>query len=400
MGNLVFLLSDVIVLFQRYRFLAALREIEDRFGVCLLTAENSPLYQDLWDVLDEQKGNISYVKVREGRQFPNPDTFVIRAKECMKGIKVPSLVGELPFWKFTLFDDFRGSISETFHEIPSLVKESRGVLIPLFPFNRSPFFGNYYSYQLYKTAKDLGIPVIGVEIQSLDKRYYYHNLFYDFYILKHQSSKEFLLEIGVENERIFLLKEKYKFIFSESEFPLKVNLKFVFDDLTLILQLIREGYFIIALMSCLSERYAIRRFLRVATKLDKKIAIVAVAHPDIYTISLSEKEVLEKSFIDELRGNEFSNFFILETPRTNLSFLTLFADIIVSADPQLIYDIPYLPDNVIVYNPLCSRSKRFFPDIKNFYTEDEGLESFIRCRLERSRSCLSFKEAIETILSS
>jgi hypothetical protein len=399
MSDLIFLLSDSMVFFQRYRFLAAFKELEDSFNIHLLTSEAPSLYQDLWKLLDKLQSNISYLEVREGSQAPDGDAFVIHAKECMEGIKIHSTVGELPFWKFTLFDDLRGSISKTFYEIPALLRQSSGVFLPLPSINRSPSFGNYYSYQLYKTAKDCGIPVIGIETQSLDKKYYYHNLFYDFFILKDPSSKEFLSEIGIEKERLFLLREKYKLIFSDSDFHFIANLKFIFDDLALLSHLMKENYFIVTVISRFSERYAMRRLLRIASKVDKKIAIVAIAHPDVYTISLTEREVLQRAFIDELEKSEFQNFFILETPRTNLSFLNLFSDIIVSTAPQIVSDLPCLPDNVIVYNPSYSHFRKFFSEIRNFYTRDEEVENYIKSKIECSKDQFSFKKAVETILN-
>ena len=142
-----------------------------------------------------------------------------------------------------------------------------------------------------------------------------------------------------------------------------------------------------------------RRLLRIASKIDKKIAIVAIAHPDVYTISLTEREVLQRAFIDELEKSEFQNFFILETPRTNLSLLNLFSDIIVSTAPQIVSDLSCLPDNVIVYNPSYSHFRKFFSEIRNFYTRDEEVGNYIKSKIECSKDQLSFKKAVETILN-
>jgi len=269
---------------------------------------------------------------------------------------------------------------------------------PFFSISRPPSFGSYYQFQLYRTAKDKGIPIIGVEIQTLDKRYYYQNLFYDYYIVKSESSYVFLQEVGIPPSSIFLLRKKYSYIFSDSDYTFAANLKFIFDDLSLIPEVF-SGKPVITLIHRLSERFAFRELLRVLSQLSLDFIPVAVAHPDIHTISLKEKEVIQQAYQNEVSNLPNKELLILETPRNTLSFLTLFSDIIISVSPNIVVDYPFRSEDIVVFNPFYKSSVKHYPEIKNFFTEKALLLSYIKERIFADYHRYSFKDAVSKAIT-
>ena len=398
MNKILFLCSDTDVFYQRYRFFFIVREIAEVFPVTVVTSENEAVFSPLWEAIDAlSPKNLCYFVAKKGiiSYESKWNALVERLRTDMQDVKLPGL--NIPFWKVSLLDDFVGSLETEFHQIPPDFHSFSAVITPFFSVSRPPSFGGYYQFQLYKTAKENGIPVIGVEIQTIDKRYYYQNLFYDYYVVKRESSYGFLRELGIPENRIFLLKKKYSSILSDSDYTFAANLKFLFDDLSLIPEVF-SGKPVITLIHRLSERFAFRELLRALSQLSADFIPVVVVHPDIHTISLREKEVLQQAYQDEIVKLPGRELLILETPRNNLSFLTLFSDVIISVSPHAVSDYPFKSDNIFVFNPLYRHFVQYYPEIKNFFTEGKALISNIEKRISSDQSRCSFRSVISKIV--
>jgi hypothetical protein len=398
MNKILFLCSDTDVFYQRYRFFFVVREVAEIFPVTVVTSENKVVFSPLWETIDVlSPKNLNCFTAKKG--FINyrgkGNALVERLRTDMQDVRLPNL--NITFWKVSLLDDFVGSWETEFHHIPPDFSSFSAVIVPFFSVSRPPSFGGYYQFQLYRTAKEKGIPIIGVEIQTIDRRYYYQNLFYDYYIVKHKSSYVFLRELGIPEKRIFLLKKKYSSILSDSDYTFAANLKFLFDDLSLIPEVF-SGKPVITLIHRLSERFAFRELLRALSQLSVDFTPVVVTHPDIHTISLREKEVVQQAYQDEIAKLPGRELLILETPRNNLSFLTLFSDIIISVSPHIVADYPFKSDDILVFNPLYQHSVQYYPEIKNFFTKGTLLISYIEKRISSDQPRCSFRNVISKIV--
>ena len=376
-----------------------MKELSSSFFVNIATSENEVLYSDLWKAIDFYKPkNIGYFIARKGKiSYKVPPNRLLEAiAEELADVRLPSC--GIPFWKVSLLDDLAGSLEDYFNEIPSDIADYSAILLPLMSVSRPSHFGSYYSFQLVAVANECRIPAVALEIQTADKRYYYHNLFYDYFLVKNESTKEFLLRVlRYPEDRVFLLKKRYKSILTDSDFTFAANLKFLFDDLSGISGLMEKGV-IITIIHRLSERAAFRFLLRALSHLEFNFIPLVVVHPDVSVISLSERQVVEKAYVDvisELPGKEI---LVLETPRNNISFLTSFSDYIISVSPQVVGDYPYRFDNVVVFNPFYKTLRDYYSEIKNFFTSEEELVEFLNEGYLKDKHRYSVTDAMKAIV--
>lgn len=389
--KIYFLMTESDTFFLKYRYLYLVRELLSSFKVTLLMNKNPSIYDILKKHQFSKLRNLTLLEVAEQvKTIPISERskYLEMVKNLIEDIKIPDT--ELELWKLLVLDDLAGSIVQKYHELPIFEETLKCIVAPLQDANKSQGFGGYYQFQLYKTAKEKGIPVIGVELQKLSQYYYYHYYFYDYYIVKSEKSKNILQKkLQIPENRILVLKDKYTHILSDTDsFP--NNILKTFEDLETYADEIYSGIPVITIVHNLSERYAFRRVLRALSKIKEKFIPLVISHPHNSVLFLKEKEVLERAYIDELPKLKTKGFLLLDTPRHSLEFFTLFSDYIIYVEPSEINNYSCLSENVLFFNPFMKYEK-----IERCFSNEALLAKFLEARLKSQKNKYTFRSAVE-----
>lgn len=395
-SKIYFLLGESELFYTRYKSLFPVFELKVHGikPICLFNEDmNLSLKKDLEEENLNEEIEIFYAKtLRKPLKTSDINKYMESAKNVISHIKEPNTGIEL--WKLILLDDWAGSFSKSYYELPDFEKV-KAVVSTIYNTNNTDGFTSYYQYQLFTVCKEKNIPMIGVEFQTLLPQYYYHYHFYDYFILKNEKSKELLIEkVGVPEDRIFLLKSKYKSIFSNSISSPKAILK-TFDDIKSYEEDIFSGKPIITILHNISERLSFRFALRALSHIKEKFMPIVISNPKNAVLFMKENEVVTQSYIDEISKLPNQGFLLMETQRDIYEFLSLYSDIIIYVEPSEIFDLPAEKyNNVIIFNKFLDEN---YTNKVKIFNDENKLTKYINSYLSKQKHKKTFKEIISQI---
>ncbi len=392
--KVLFLAPESETFYLRCKYLYLIRELLSRYNVEVIIGENPTLYQFIEKSWLSKFKEVSLFKAEEAKKnipISERNKYLASTKEAIEDIRVSPANIEL--WKLLVLDDLAGSIVQEFHKLPEINEEVGAVITPLYHTNRAQGFGSYYQFQLYKTCREKGIPTVGVEFQQLSDYYYYHYYFYDFYIVKQESSSFFLQgKLGVSESQIFLLKEKYTPLLTDTTLPPQAILK-LFEDIESFSKEIYSGTPLITVVHSISERYSVRRLIRILSKISMDFNLIIVTHPSNSVLFLKEREIVLEAYVDELSRSRFKEMLNLDTPRHSPEFFSIFSDLVIYTEPAEVNNHLSLPENVVYYSPLRRKE-----NTRTAILNDAQLISYVENKLRKDKKRKTFRECIESII--
>jgi hypothetical protein len=393
--RILFLIPEDEAFYLRYKFLYLVRELLTRYSVEVIVKEGSAVYEPLKQSWLRKFKDFSIFEAKElAKSIPISERsrFLALVKELIEDIRVNKANIEL--WKLLVLDDLAGSIVQNFHQLPKIGEDVKAAVVPLYHTNKAAGFGSYYQFQLYKTCKDKGIPVIGVELQRISDYYYYHYFFYDFYIVRSNYSASFLQEeLGVPRDKVFILRKKYNSLLADTSLPPQGILK-LFEDLEFFSEEVYSNTPIITIVHNLSERYATRRLIRALSKVNEiTFNLIIATNPSNNVLFLKEREVVLEAYIDEILKGKFTQVLNLDTPRHLPEFFSLFSDIVIYTEPAELNNHMCVPENVVYYSPLNRKE-----DINSAFLDDEQLIGYVRDWLNADKERKTFVECVKNIV--
>jgi hypothetical protein len=156
------------------------------------------------DLIKENNG----LKVYMPESISFPDSFKFRddlVKTFIQrtiDINIPNT--NLPFWKVTAFDDFRGHIVPHSYRTPIMNYDL--ILIPLPSFeDPMPDTDDIFYTHLFSEAKSRGVKIVFFQLFPVHAAPMLFLRFGDYYILRSQFERDFLIKKGLELRKIRIL---------------------------------------------------------------------------------------------------------------------------------------------------------------------------------------------------
>lgn len=393
--KIYFLIGETELFYTKYKALFPAFELKaNNIEPVILIHEDMDF--NLEEDLEEAKLDLSLYKTKmleKPLKMSDRNRYLESARDTIAGLKLPNANIEL--WKLILLDDWAGSFTKTYYKIPDF-ENIKAVVSTIYNTNNTTGFTSYYQYQLFTVCKEKNIPMIGLEIQTLLPQYYYHYHFYDYFILKNEKSKDLLIEkVGVPEDRIFLLKDKYKSVFSNSLVSPKAILK-TFNDIKDYENDIYTGKPVITILHNISERLSFRYALRAIFNVQEDITPLVISNNKNAVLFMKESEVVAKAYIDEIAKLHSKGFLSMETPRDVYEFLSLYSDLVIYVEPSEIFDLPGEKyENVVIFNKFLSED---FTNKVKIFNDENKLTKYINSYLSKQKRKKTFKDIISKIL--
>lgn len=148
------------------------------------------------------------IKVYMPQAVNFPDSFKFRddlVKTFIQqtiNIKIPQT--DLPFWKVTAFDDFRGHIVPHSYRTPNMTYDL--ILVPLPSFeDPMPDIDDIFYTHLFSEAKTKGVKIVFFQLFPVHAAPMLFLRFGDYYILRSEFERDFFIKKGLEHNKIKLL---------------------------------------------------------------------------------------------------------------------------------------------------------------------------------------------------
>ncbi|MBF0472747.1 MAG: hypothetical protein HQK93_03305 [Nitrospirae bacterium] len=275
------------------------------------------------DLKDELLNENKDFKVYMPEAISFPDSFKFRddlVKTFIQrtiDIKIPNT--NLPFWKVTAFDDFRGHIVPHSYRTPNMKYDL--ILVPLPSFeDPMPDIDDIFYTHLFSEAKSRGVKIVFFQLFPVHTAPMLFLRFGDYYILRSEFERDFLIKKGLELSKIRLLTH-----------PIDRYLTSLIADpyMDMVLDRVSEerDTLNISLINHAKYRPQIREVLSLLNSMKVKLTLNFIKRN--YTVrNLSETEIVKEIIDQELTNKKTININLTDTTTMAKSVMT--ADIIIS----------------------------------------------------------------------
>ncbi|HEX9443244.1 MAG TPA: hypothetical protein VGA73_03950 [Candidatus Binatia bacterium] len=206
-----------------------------------------------------------------------------------------------PLWKAIAMDDYQGCLD--LWEPPGRLPVRPDLLVyPLIGIDNSTTASSYFYTVMLAEAKKAGAPVLGVEVSPLTNRQTFAATLADYYAVKTDYSRSFLIDRGVAAaDRIFVLPPEENYLLTCRSDPV---LDEFFKQEASARERIRapEGPIVIFIPHNVAFVFEIREILKSLKRLRHPAAIFLNVTGSVTRHSLNEREIAEKCYRDEIRA--------------------------------------------------------------------------------------------------
>jgi hypothetical protein len=206
----------------------------------------------------------------------------------------------LPLWKTIALDDYMGCMSIAV--FPPLPIKPDVLVYPLVGIDNSTASSSHFYTAMALEARKAGAPIVGLEVSPLGNRQTLAASLADYYAVKTEFSRSFLVAQELAPaERISILP-------SEESYLLTCRTDPFLDEYCQQEPLVRQrlgiapGQVVVFVPHNVAFVYETRRILKSLQSLRFPVTIVLTVTPSVTRHSLTEKEIVEKSYREELKG--------------------------------------------------------------------------------------------------
>lgn len=341
------------------------------------------------DLLKEYAG----LKVFMPEAISFPDSFIFRddlVKTYIQrtiDIKIPDT--DLPFWKVTAFDDFRGHIVPYSYRTPNMKYDL--ILVPLPSYeDPMPDIDDIYYTHLFSEAKAEGVKIVFFQLFPVHTAPMLFLRFGDYYVLRSEFERDFMIKKGLEPEKIKLLTH-----------PIDRYLTSLIADPYMDMTLTKQGLTTeretlnVTLINHAKYRPQIRQVLSLLNDMESKKTLNFIKRN--YTIrNLSETEIVKEIIDQELTKKKNIALNMMDTSVMAKAVMT--SDIIISPfflnalNLAATYNKP-----AIIHNP-CFKGVPMPKGIKVTCTMDELKAEIFRV-MEEKKGYISIDAILRGIVN-
>ncbi|MCI4624453.1 MAG: hypothetical protein L3V56_00660 [Candidatus Magnetoovum sp. WYHC-5] len=295
---------------------------------------------------------------------------------------------DLKLYKVTAFDDFRGHlVNFTYTDID--IKPYNAILLPMITTETPPMPDSdiFYSTICF-FAKELSVPIIGINIFPVIQTPSLLYWIIDYFIVKDKWEKTYLLNYGVEEERVLILDYKIDAYYIEPiedkymDYILNPGINFSKNEL------------VIVVVNHPRLRFCVTDILDVIHKLEVPKFMIFLKR-NFFVRELSEDDVLKEFFLEDIK-NINGRSMVLEPESKTVALMA--CDIIISPSHLTTLDfVARYNKDAVVYNPL-NIEEDLNMNISFTKTKEELMTALIKC-YEKKQALMGISDIVSRVLN-
>ncbi len=270
--------------------------------------------------------NPSYKKLRKEEK----ESIAHRFRKHIENFRFPD--SNFPYWKSIVYDEYLGSLQSTEYKIKEVLDDAKPsfLLIPIPSVINSMLNDDLFTGKFIYFAKQKNIPVIGFQYAPLIDKNFVH-LYYgiDYFIVNSEAEKQFLINLGLNDKKIFIAQEKYISLWSRNSFPQLISYWSIGKRWRENIGL-NDKDFVIGSSHIFSHRRELIEIIDILIKL-KDIKIIINTSRNINRRGLIDSEIARNYTLYKYKNLIGKNIFIVEDQIMNVLYfsdaLVLCADI-------------------------------------------------------------------------
>lgn len=306
---------------------------------------------------------------RENLDFTMREELTHKFKSAIEDLKLPD--SNYYYWRSLAYDEYYGSMENLRYRAEEVIRNSNpdALLVPIVSVISSTGRTEVMISPLVYHAKKQGIPIVGYKNAGfIDRNFIHLYETYDAFFVHTLFDMEFLFRIGIEKERVFILRQPYAWLTS---FTLNSNARLYWDGIKDFKKSynIPDDAFLITSFHIFSHRRDAREIAKTLLKLSENIYILMVTDKNDYRKTINNHDTaLNYTFYDLRR--DYGDRLIIE--EINFTQAVIYADAIVLPSDLMYNDIFLFNKPVVIYNVSLPFSYRYGNVL---YTSDSELLS-------------------------
>lgn len=328
---------------------------------------------------------------REPLDFKKREELTHIFKKSIEDLKFPN--SNYYYWQSLAYDEYYGSMENLRYKAKEVIEGSKPhiLLLPIVSVISSTGRTEVMISPLVFYAKKEGIPVAGYKSAGfIDRNFAHLYASYDFFLVHTPCDVEFLKRIGIEEDRIFLLREQFTWLTSQTINP---QARIYWDNIKEFRKTynIPEDAFVVASFHVFSHRRDAREIAKALLHLSDKVYLFVLTSKSEYRKTINNHDTALKYTFYDVK-EKYGERLIIED--VSYEYITSMADAIVApADlggnvvfsfdkPVVIYNVS-LPGEFNYKNVLYTHKPQTMLDflrdyIKNRYTIKDAIQKITK----------------------
>ena len=393
----IYFVVDENVESTRLRYLALIEELLTSFNVSLLS-KHAASVSEFFDKFDSKnRERFSFIEVAKFVRNISLKEETDTLESLSRKLQIPIPHFGIELWKTIVLDDLIGNIERSLYDLPPLGNVSL-IIAPIYRMGRQGKhrFFHYYQFQLYKVAKRESFSFVGIEFDNLVSPYYYTYNFYDYFIVKNEKSKQFLMEkLNIDQSRILILRDKYSSILFKTDVSPYQAIQTI-NALSSFPEEVFNERITVSVVHNPTSRYAFRKVLRALRSLKEKINLIMINHAGTIVTSWKENEILKEAYKDELKDYPHK-VLVFSAPDISPNALTLFSDYVIYTDISDIEGYKESFSNVLLFNPFIKGISRYI-EWENTFSDIHSLSNFLNNHIKNQKNKYTLKQALSSLI--